>query len=142
MIKINFRDKEISKLEAKTLISKLESGLISPNLNEQEQKSYVLLKNAVQCLNKISKNKNTKKLSEKEYLIHELSVSIKLTELGEKIKYCKEQGHSPKSESISSGQSGTKVYGECKRCGMGYTRPLSSKEWENFNRMMNTPMTI
>ncbi len=142
MLKINFRSKEISKLEAKILLSKLKSGLISLKLNEQEQKVYKSWKKAIEYFNSLSKKPNKINLSEKEYLIGELNSKIQIAGLGEKIKYCKKQGHVPKSEHISSGQSGTRVYGECKRCGMNYYRHLNSKEWENFHKMMNRPMTI
>lgn len=140
MIKINFRNKEISKLEAETLIQNLKTELISPNLSEQEQKRYKNLKNAMGYLNSISGK--TRKLSEREYLIIELKSRIELAELREKIKYCEQHGHIPNHEHISAGQSGTKLYGECKRCGIDYNRPLISKEWEYFDKSMRTPMTI
>ncbi len=142
MIKINFRNKKISKLEAKVIISKLKSGLISLKLNEQEQKVYKSWKKTMEYFNSITKTGNAEKLSEKNYLIGELNSRIRIAEFVEKMRYCKEHGHTPKSEHISSGQGGTRVYGDCKRCRMGYNRPLSSKEWENFHKIMNTPMTI
>jgi len=132
MTTINFRGKEINKLEAKSLISKLKSGLVFPNLNEQEQKVY----------KKIIKFFNAKELSEKEYLIGELKSRIQVAEFSEKIKYCKKHGHTKGSSHIGSGQSGTKVYVNCAHCGMNYDRPLTQKEWENFDKMMNTPMII
>jgi len=135
MVKIEFRGKEISKLEAKTLIDKLKLGFTSPDLNEQEQKSYVIWKNAMESL-------NSKKLSEKRYLIGEIKSRIQAAEFAEKIKYCKKYGHTEDWLHICSGQSGTKVYANCARCGMNYERNLSVKEWENFDKMMNTPMSI
>ena len=122
-------------LEARTIISKLKFGLISPNLNEQEQKSYQIWKNAIEDF-------NLKKLSGKEYLIGELKSRIQVAEFSEKIKYCKKHGHTKGSSHIGSGQSGTKVYTNCAHCGMNYDRPLTQKEWEYNNKIMNTPMII
>ena len=142
MIKINFRGEEINKLKAKSLISKLGSGLISPNLNEQEQKVYKSLKKAIKYFNSLSEKQNLKNFEEKEYLIGTLKSRIKLAELEEKIKYCQENGHKEGSSSITSGQSRTQVYAHCTHCGMAYQRNLSTKEWIGFDKMMNTPMTI
>ena len=135
MLIINFRGKEMNLLEARTVISKLKFGLISPNLNEQEQKSYQIWKNAIEDF-------NLKKLSGKEYLIGELKSRIQVAEFAEKIKYCRKYGHKEGLSHIGSGQSGTKVYANCAHCGMGYDRLLSSKEWANFDKRMHTPMTI
>ncbi len=142
MIKINSRGKEISKLEAETLIQNLKTELISPNLNEQERAGYELIKKAIKSLEYLNPNAKIKELSEKEYLIGELNSKIKIAEFAEKREYCEQHGHIPNNEYVGSGQGGTKVYGECKRCGMDYDRPLNSKEWENFHKMMNLPITI
>ena len=56
---------------------------------------------------------------------------------------CEEKGHKEVSSHIASGShTGTRVYANCGRCGMGYTRGLTSEESENFYKFMHTPMTI
>lgn len=135
--KINFRGEKISKLEANILKLNLKLGLMDADLNEEEKKQYTLLKKSISSF----KIKN-KELSEKEYLIGELSSKIKIAELAEKIEYCEKHGHIHGSENTASGAGGTKVYGFCKRCGSEYARGLSVDEWDNFNRMMNTPFNI
>ena len=83
-----------------------------------------------------------KNLTRREYLEYQEETDKKLKKLAEKIKYCGENGHLSGSEHISSGQSGTLVYGVCKRCDMSYKRNLTIREQKEFDRTMNAPMTI
>ena len=139
----------MGELEAKLYLTELKTGIIKPNLTEEEKAEYIKSEEGKKRDNEICKrrygNEDSgiwKEFSEKDFLIHEIQVKLNFAELFKKIKYCNENGHSEGSSHMGCGQSGTKVYAVCKRCGMGYDRPLTSKEWEEFNKHMNTPMTI
>ncbi|MDP3758445.1 MAG: hypothetical protein Q8Q86_01900 [Candidatus Daviesbacteria bacterium] len=145
---LKFREKNISKLEAITYHFKLKYNLIKPNLTESEKAKYIELEEGKKRDNEKAKRHGgdsgiwKENFSEKDYILNKLSCQIGIIELAEKIKYCNENGHKESSLNISSGQSGTKVYVNCSRCGVPYQRGLTSEEWENHNKIMNTPMTI
>ena len=132
-MKIEFRGKEIGELEAKTLISNLEKGVIKANLNKDE----IILYNEL-----ISAGENSifnVPKSEEEFLINRLQMQINVGKLIEKFDYCKKNGHSEKKGSsyFASGPSGTRVYATCSNCKMQYERKLTSEEWESFDKLMN-----
>ena len=57
--------------------------------------------------------------------------------------WCEEKGHDEASSHVAHGShTGTRVYAKCRRCGMGYTRSLTSKESQSLTKTLNTPMTI
>lgn len=132
-MKIKFRGRKISELEAKTLISNLQKGVIKPNLNENERTLYNELRSAGEnSIFNIPKN-------EEEFLINSLQMQINVGQLIEKFDYCEKNGHSEKKGSsyFASGPSGIRVYATCLRCKMPYERKLTSEEWESFDKLMN-----
>lgn len=77
----------------------------------------------------------------------ELEEKIKqvVAELFEEQEFCEKNGHVERkgySHIASGSNTGTRVYTTCERCGMMYERGLTSEEWNEFNKLMNTPMTI
>lgn len=93
-------------------------------------------------MNNALKSLGVKNLTKEKYLKGQEKTNKVIKELAKKIKYCNENGHTEGSSNISSGQSGTKVYANCTRCEMDYQRGLTTKEWADFDKEMNTPMTI
>ncbi len=139
MTTINFRDKNLSKLEAIISIFNLKVGFISSNLNEQEKKEYEAQKGLRDYFNSLSKKPENKEFSEKDYLIERLRSEIRITKLVEKREYCKKYGHISNPQYLING---TKSFNICRRCKMSYTRGLTTKESKSFYDMIHRPFTI
>ena len=80
---------------------------------------------------------------EKTYAIRGKQGQINLYENALVKLVCEEKGHDEASSHVAHGShTGTRVYAKCRRCGMGYTRSLTSKESQSLTKTLNTPMTI
>lgn len=133
MIKINFRGKEMSLLEAKVLRIGLKTGVIKLELKEEEKKAYTNRKELQESFSKFLKKEIN--FSENDYFINELNIAIQ----GGKLAYCKKYGH---KESYPYSNTGAVVYSICSRCKRSYQRGLTNKEAGDFDKVMRTPMTI
>jgi hypothetical protein len=146
MEKIKFRDREMNLLEAKLYLTGLKTGIIPLNMSEKEKEEYAEHESGKKASNELFERKGKKGiwklLNERQYLTSQLTSRIKITEQIEKIRYCEKHGHKEASSHIASGQSGTKVYAYCARCGLGYERGLTNKEGSFWDKEMHTPMSI
>ncbi len=140
MAEITFNGKNVNSLEAKLLIVGLNLRVIKPVLTDEENKAYSHLKN----LGGNGKKALKSFPSERGYLIHQLTTSIKLKDLEKKMKYCQEHGHKErKNSSYASSNCGrVKVWADCSRCGVNYERELTSKERKDWDEMMKEEVTI
>jgi len=139
---LEFQFKMITKKEKrKNLEEKIANNrmkllgiMLSPKveLTEKEQEHYQEFKDNKFCDYK----------SEKDYLIKRLKIEIGLQNLNRVGLICDEKGHVEKSSHVGSGPGGTRAYATCKRCKMMYDRGLTSKESEDFVKLMRTPFTI
>jgi hypothetical protein len=132
---MNTLDKTVDEFrpleEINNLIEKVKAGDLSLEMTKREKGTYDFFK----ALSKIAK----KELSEKEYLTFTLKEEITAIEKDKKEKYCQEYGH--KEEEVIS-MNNRSVLCLCGYCKEMYSRVHTKEEWVEWDKKLNTPMTI
>jgi hypothetical protein len=132
---MNTLDRNVSEFrpleEINNLIEKVKAGDLSLEMTKREKRTYDFFK----ALSKIAK----KDFSEKEYLTFTLKEEITAIDKDKKERYCQEYGH--KEEEVV-GMDDRSVLCLCGYCKDMYSRFHTKEEWRDWNKKINTPMTI
>jgi len=152
---VNFRGKEMGLLEARLYTLGLKLGIVNINLNEEEERCYLMWRNyremknkmAKECIEEQGRERFTKEdvvfkdLSERKYLIESLENKLISEKLTKNKIYCKEHGHKEEKNSAytSPGIEGAVTHYACSRCGDIYEKESTSYEDKNINKPIYNP---